>query len=1119
MLAMKTARTLRRSAALVLGLLSFAGITGAQPTGVSPLSPPENGPRVTEPGAHALVGGTVHLPSGAVSGGAVLIRDGRVERVLREAPGEKDVTGYRVWALGEDAHVYPGFVDPWVEVSAPVHEATRSGRHWNTYLTPDRDVLEGEGLGGETAKALRELGFVAAGIAPDKGIMRGLGAVVSTAPRPESASADRPKVYARHAFHAFDFYSGGWGERMMYPTSQMGAIALVRQALADALWQEAGGYKPSANALDALTTVDAPVFFNLDHELEAFQADEVMRTLPGSDVVFVGSGLEVRRLAPIAELGRPVILPLRYPRKPDVSSVGKAESVELETMQMWEQSPTTARRLREAGATVALTTSKSRKRGDFQKNLHLAIREGLSKDDALAMVTTVPAEILGLADELGVIEAGRSASLVVASGDLFDPDAEAKVLDVWIEGARHEIEKPEGTKPFDGTWTLWVGPEDQPVYTVSVKIEDKKVETADLSEVPEGEEAEWTKARHVTIDENAISFVVDDEEAGAYILSGVLSGGRITGTGIDPGQRSFTFTAVPAQTAQPLEEAGEGDAETEDDDKQDKKDKKDKKKDEHEPAPEALPGYPFGPYAMAEPPAQETVLFTNATIWTSGPAGVLQNASLLIEGGKIVAVTEGELAMRIPSGARAIDLAGRHITPGLIDAHSHTGTWSFGTNEGAQAITSEVRMEDSSDPDHINWYRQLAGGITAVNTLHGSANPIGGQSITQKLRWGAPTPRAMHMQGATPGIKFALGENVVRSNSSGFSRDRYPTSRMGVDTLIRDRFAAAREYARDWTGYLAGSGQRPEALGMDPALARSLAKAAEAGGAPAKSAVRPRRDYELEPLAEILAGDRLVHCHSYRQDEILMLAKIAEEFGFTIGTYQHGLETYKVAEAVRAHAVGASLFSDWWAYKVEVQDAIPEAGAILWETGVNVSFNSDSDELSRRMNSEAAKAVKYGNVPPAEALKFVTINPAAQLGIADRTGSIEVGKDADLAVWSGDPISALSRCEETWVDGRQYFSLKRDAEMRAAIAAERARLIARLNGKPDEKKDDGEEDSDKSEAGEGEESPPRLALSERIVLENLRAHHRTLWLEGKSAGTAMQPGDCGCGLSHMGIIR
>ncbi|RNC80455.1 MAG: hypothetical protein ED559_01180 [Phycisphaera sp.] len=1104
------ARALTASASALLVSLA-PSIALAQPTGDSALSSPENGPRVTDPGLHAITGGTVHLPSGEEILVTIMIRDGKIERVARAIDADAvDLTGYRVWELPEDAHVYPGFVEPWFEVDTPEHDSALPGRHWNSRITPNRSVLEGAGLNSGDAESLRKLGFVAAGIAPDDGILRGTGAVVSTASPTDNSAADDPTIYRREAFHAVDFYRGGWGGGMQYPTSQMGCIALIRQSIDDAEWQANSGLNPSTNALDALTMVDAPFVFNTDHELEALQADHVLGAFDSSrELVLVGTGTEFKRLDAIADTGASVIVPLRFPRKPDVSSVGKADSVDLSTMMIWEQAPTNARRLIEAGVTTAITSSKSRKRGKFFGNLHQAIEAGLSKDDALAMVTTVPADLLGVGDVLGTIEAGKPACLVVASGDLFDPDADdVKIRDVWVEGVRHEI-STDDAHPFDGEWAIWVGPEDQPVYEMTINVDGKKITG---TEAADGDEPSTGDARHVKMTENTISFLLDDEDdgTGTYIMSGILTGDRIAGSAIGPDDGSFTWAAkrIESDDAAAEEDADEDVADEADDD-------------EGERAPDELPGYPFGAYAVDSLPPQETVLFTNATIWTSGPAGIIEKGSLLIENGRISVIadqTEGEIALRIPENTRTFDLEGKHITPGIVDAHSHTGTWTFGTNEGAQSVTAEVRMEDTSDPDHINWYRQLAAGVTTVNTLHGSANPIGGQNVIQKVRWGSVHPRDMHLSGAMPGIKFALGENVTHANWGNDGRDRYPQTRMGVDSIMRDRFTAARQYARDWTSYLRTSGDSATEVGMSDSLAKSLAKASVFEGQIPPNSVLPRRDHELDAIAEILAGDRLIHCHSYRQDEILMLAELAREFGFIIGTYQHGLEAYKVAESVREYSLGASIFSDWWAYKVEVQDAIPQAGPVMWEAGVNVSYNSDSDNMVRRLNTEAAKAIKYGNVPEDEAFKFVTINPAYQLGIEDRVGSIEVGKDADLAIWSGYPMSTLSQCEQTWIDGRQYFSIEKDRQMRTRIAAERARLIAKINGKPDKKKDS-DEDSESDSTDKAETPERRLSLAQRIQLQHLRAHSMNLWLEGKELDTTMQPGDCGCGLSHMGVIR
>jgi imidazolonepropionase-like amidohydrolase len=344
------------------------------------------------------------------------------------------------------------------------------------------------------------------------------------------------------------------------------------------------------------------------------------------------------------------------------------------------------------------------------------------------------------------------------------------------------------------------------------------------------------------------------------------------------------------------------------------------------------------------------------------------------------------------------------------------------------------------------------------------------------------------MNRVMPGIKFALGENVKQSNWGDRATTRYPQTRMGVETIIRDRFTAAREYAAQW---------------------RRWASSGKAGPA-------PRRDLELEALAEILEHRRLVHCHSYRQDEILMLARVAKEFGFRVGTYQHILEGYKVADAVRDSSIGASAFSDWWNFKVEVQDAIPQGPPLMHEVGVNVSYNSDSDELARRMNAEAAKAVKYGGLPEPVALRFVTINPARQLMIDDRVGSIEPGKDADLALWSGHPLSSMSRCEAAWVEGRRMFSLEDDAAHRRTILKERQRLIQKILAEKDRPASDqsGPERGPRPGLRPGEEpSEPSAPAEVSPARRRLEAYFTEMLRAGRDPLSG-RPGECGCGFDH-----
>ena len=409
---------------------------------------------------------------------------------------------------------------------------------------------------------------------------------------------------------------------------------------------------------------------------------------------------------------------------------------------------------------------------------------------------------------------------------------------------------------------------------------------------------------------------------------------------------------------------------------------------------------------LASPKA---VLVRNATIWTCGPQGTLANASLLIANGKVQHV--GHFKVELSADTLVIDAAGQHVTPGLIDCHSHTAILG-GVNEGTLPSTAMVRVADVVNSETENLFQQLAGGLTMANLLHGSANPIGGQNSVIKLRFGAG-PEGLNFTNAPAGIKFALGENVKQANWGERNTTRFPQTRMGVPTFFENRFTAARQYLDAWSEYR------------------------RKGGVP------PRTNLELEALGEILNGTRLIHCHSYRGDEILAFLRVCERFGVRVATLQHVLEGYKVADEIARHGAGGSCFTDWWAYKFEVWDAIPYAGSLMHARGVNVSFNSDSSELARRMYLEAAKAVKYGGTPETEALKFVTLNPAKQLGVDKWVGSLEPGKDADFALWSKSPLAYDTVCEQTWIEGRKYFDRAAAMQRAESLAKERADLIAK----------------------------------------------------------------------------
>jgi len=405
--------------------------------------------------------------------------------------------------------------------------------------------------------------------------------------------------------------------------------------------------------------------------------------------------------------------------------------------------------------------------------------------------------------------------------------------------------------------------------------------------------------------------------------------------------------------------------------------------------------------------APDSILIKGATVWTCGPEGTLTNASLLVKSGKIQSV--GQLTVAPGPDVLVIDGQGLHVTPGLIDCHSHSVILG-GVNEGSLPSSAMVRIHDVVNSETDNIYEQLAGGVTCVNLLHGSANPIGGQNCVIKMRDG-DAPEELVFKAAPEGIKFALGENVKQSNAPERANARYPQTRMGVRSFIQNRFIAAQQYLKEWADYRKSGG------------------------------VAPRRDLELEALGEIIEGKRLIHCHSYRQDEILMLIRLMDGFGVKIASFQHVLEGYKVADEIARHGAGASTFSDWWAYKFEVYDAIPYNGTLMHDRGVVVSFNSDSSELARRLYTEAAKAVRYGGASEVEALKFVTLNPAKQLHIEKYVGSLEPGKDADFAIWSRDPLDSETVCQQTWVDGKKYFDRSLSSERAGKLDKERTELL------------------------------------------------------------------------------
>jgi imidazolonepropionase-like amidohydrolase len=962
---------------------------------------PKQGIRENDPRLHALTNARiVAAPGKTIEKGTVLIRDGVI---VEAGPAVKIPAEARVWDLTGKT-IYPGFIDAYSRLGLPetlqpepvrpdvdyddpnakpkeVPRESAKGMHtWNAKVTPERKAADYLNLDKKSMRKLRDLGFTSALVVPGRGIFRGSSALIDLQETDVATMVLAPSV-AQHI--AFDFNRRDDGG---YPTSLMGCIALIRQSFLDASWYQAAqeAYRknpgtterPETNASLAALAEQAqrkqPMVFEADDELELLRALRISDEFKLKPLLY-GNGYEYRVRKALAATKTPIILALDFPKPPEIERPEQALEYELDELQHWDRAPSNPARLAEAGIPIAFTTEKLEKpEKEFWSRLRLAVRRGLSKDAALAALTTTPAEMFGVADRLGTIAPGRIANLVITNGDLFS--GEAKVLTTWVDGSYYDTDSA-GERDPRGTWEVTSEGKTLPLL---IEGELDKLDTK-LG----GEKATLsTKEDAILLIAPAKLFEKGD---GSVRLSGRIAGEVISGSGETPTGAVIRWNAKRTAAYTPPK----------------KQDEKPSPLDKPLDFPETYPAGSFGRVAPPEQP--HTVLIQGATIWTSSPQGTIQNGDLLVTDGKIATVGPG---LKVPAGASIIDGKGVHVTPGIVDCHSHTAI-SKGVNEGSHAVTCEVRIGDVIDATDIDIYRELAGGVTAANVLHGSANPIGGQNQVIKLRWGA-LPEEMKFADAMPGVKFALGENVKQSNWGDKFKTRYPQTRMGVEQLIRDRFHAALEY--------------------DATQKK-------------KDGLPPRRDLQLEALLEIVNGKRLIHCHSYRQDEVLMLLRVATEFKIKIGTLQHILEGYKIADEIAKHGAGGSTFADWWAYKWEAFDAIPDNAAIMHSRGVLTSVNSDSADLARRLNTEAGKSTKYAGMPADEALKMVTIYPARQLHIEAKTGSLEPGKDADFVIWSGNPLSNYTNVKQTWIDGRKYFDRSEDMEARKVFAAQRETLI------------------------------------------------------------------------------
>ena len=990
------------------------------------------------PHVYALVNArVVTSPGKVIEKGTVIVRGGMIAAV--GAAGAVAVPADAQVMDLEGQTVSPGLIDPYVTVSrlsgarpAAADDAATGRRGAgagaisqatpapepsgaalpSAKLHPEKSVLADLKISSDVREAFRDLGFTVVAAVPDKGILRGESAVVALSDGPLS----RALLVGRSAQHvARDADAPEFGGE--YPGSKMGMAAAVRQAFSDAKWllaaDAAYAAKPAGRArperyegwvsLGDAVSGKEPVVFEAPDVLALLRSAKIAAEFSLKARV-VATGSDLYLLADEVKAARPdLVLSLAFPAAPSVEDEDEWGDVSLQRLRAWDRAPSNPRWVRDLGLTFSLTTHGLAELSDLADRAKKARARGLSADDLLAGFTTIPARQLGLAGRAGEIVPGALANIVVSSGPLFTD--KTRVLTTFVDGVPYEVRPKKGamsgTFKVDGasvalrteprTGLLGVGVTGaaggKPVAATNVVRHGQRL-VFDVDGAPLG--LSGAQSVEATVEGDSLRLDARPAAGGPVVTKrgerDRTATGRGSGSAGGPGSENAEASATAAAAA------------------------------ERQDAPDSdvrpLPARWASPLA-----APKAVLVKNATVWTSGPKGTLENASVLVVDGKVAAVGKD---VAVPAAAVSslvtIDAQGRSVTPGLIDAHSHTAV-DGGVNEGGHNVTAEVRIGDVVNPFAPAIYRELAGGLTAANVLHGSANAIGGQSEVLKLKYGEG-PDGLKLKDEPPGIKFALGENPKRSNMQGTGPLRYPQTRMGVSALIRERFAAARDYRRKQKDF-------------------------EAAKKRGESAVPVRTDYQLEAIAEILEGRRAIHAHSYVKQEVLDLIRLCEEFGVKIGTLQHILEGYKVADEIAAHGAGASTFSDWWAYKFEVYDAIPYNGALMRERGVLVSFNSDSDELARRMSVEAAKAVKYGGVPREEALKFVTANSAKQLKVDARIGSLEPGKDGDFVVWSGDPLDATSHADETWIEGKKYFDRAEDLKARAMLGAEKAELIAK----------------------------------------------------------------------------
>ena len=926
-------------------------------------------------------------PSTKINNATLLIKDGIIEAVLNdgnvpEGYTQIDVSGKYLYpsfidmfsTYGQPEVVVPKKVNPFIK-REQIQSSIKGPYNANEAIKADYNGTEHFSVDEKRAVKLRAQGFgTVASMKPD-GIARGTATFVALGNDNDNNMTLKSKVASHYSFDK-------GSSTQDYPISPMGSISLLRQTFYDAEWYALNTSRSFSDlGLEAIEiNKNLPQIFEAKDWLTDIQVNKIGVEF---DIKFIikGGGNEYQRIEEIKQLNSPLVIPINFPSSYNVSDPVITDKITLADLKHWELAPSNPASLEKNGIPFALTTYPQENPLHFLENLRKAVSFGLTKEKALSSLTTTPAKLLKVEEIVGTLSKGKLANFIISDGDILENGT--LLLENWIKGKPYIIQESIN-KTIAGSYSLKVGDFST---TLNIDVHKGKYVTTIISSDGSEKKADFKMDGELSV----LKFNDNQSQFN-------LKGWNVIEKDIDvfKGIGLLNFKDEIAWTAVKI------------------KDEKitDKKTNQTNNTNLGDVYYPFLAFGDTSKTTSEKILITNVTIWTNEDVGILKNTDVLLEDGKISKIGKDLVA----KNATIIDGKGKHLTPGIIDEHSHIAL--RGVNEIAPN-SSMVRMEDVVDSEDPGIYRALAGGVVVAHLLHGSSDPIGGQSAIIKLKWGE-SPDGLIIKNTDKFIKFALGENPKRSKSK--PSIRFPRSLMGMEQFYTDAFTEALYYKQNWDTY------------------NNLSKNNKA------KTIKPRKNLVHDAMLEVIEEERFISSHSYQQKEMLMLMDVAERFDFRINTFTHALEGYRIADKMKEHGVGGSTFSDRWNFKWETRNAIPYNATIMNNVGVVTAINSDSGETIRHLNHEASKAIKYGKTSQEDALKMVTLNPAKLLHLDDTMGSIKIGKSADVVLWSGPPLSIYSKAEKTIIEGAIYFDIEKDKKLRKVMREERARILSKMSG-------------------------------------------------------------------------